>query len=422
MSFFATWQQMTPYWHFLHSLLIKTDGIVMSSTQGVAVMFHYLKFFHYFITILIGSVCLLFGGHFIWLGFMLFVGIYVFGDALLGDDLSTPVLSHTRLLNALLYSALPLAIFILSIGMWLVTPYNWAFMDSLSTFFGYDFAAAKHHTTLWQLAIAVLFCGFLLGGAATVVGHELVHRLRSKVAVTVGRWLMSLSFDANFSIEHVFNHHAKVATEDDPVTAPRGRNVYSHVARALLGTNLWAWKIESKRLSRKHQSIFSWHNQCIRGWLMSLTWLFIAFTVASWQGVMFFTAVAVITKLLLEVVNYMEHYGLVRDPREPVKPKHSWNSNRKISCWAMFNLPRHSHHHAQGAVPFEKLQPMQDAPVMLSGYISTVGIALIPPLWFRLMQPKLAHWDAHFANDREREILQQQAQKRPSSFLQSLLY
>nr|WP_136249534.1 alkane 1-monooxygenase [Ningiella ruwaisensis] len=385
-------------------------------------MFHYLKFFHYYVTILIGGVCLLFAGDFIWLGFLLFIGIYVLGDAFLGDDLSEPDLANTSLLNALLYSALPISIALLLICMWLVTPYSWPFMESLSSTVGYDFVEAKAQTSWWQLVIAVVFTGFLLSGAATVVGHELVHRLRSKVAVCLGRWLMSLSFDANFSIEHVYHHHAKVATEEDPVTAPRGRNVYSHVARAIVGTNLSAWKIEKKRLARNHHSPLSFHNQYLRGWLMTLTALVIAFILASWQGVVFFTAIGISAKIILEIVNYMEHYGLVRDPKQPVKPKHSWNSNRKISCWAMFNLPRHSHHHAQGAVSFEKLKPMEDAPVMISGYISTIGIALIPPLWFKLMQPKLEHWDRHFANEQEREILKRQAQHQPRNFIQSLLY
>jgi alkane 1-monooxygenase len=409
LSFFALTPCLRP-WH--------CDVIKTGSTK----MFHYLKFFHYYLTILIGCVFLLFGGHFIWLGFILFVGIYVLGDAFLGDDLSAPELNNTRLLDTLLYSALPLALMLMAIAMWLVTPYEWPFMQSFSNIVGYDLVAAKQNTTLWQLFVAVFFCGLLLSGAATVVGHELVHRLRSKVAVCTGRWLMSLSFDANFSIEHVFHHHAKVATEDDAVTAPRGRNVYSHIVRALVGTNLSAWKIEKKRLARKNQSLVSIHNQFLRGCMMTAVWLIIAFAIASWQGVLFFSAIGIMAKLILEIVNYMEHYGLVRDPKQPVKPKHSWNSNRKVSCWAMFNLPRHSHHHAQGAVPFEKLQAMEDAPVMISGYISTIGIVLVPPLWFKLMQPKLAHWDAHFANEQELAILKRQANDQPTNFIQSLLY
>jgi alkane 1-monooxygenase len=385
-------------------------------------MFHYLKFFHYFVTILIGCICLLFGGHFIWLGFLTFIGIYVLGDAFLGDDVSTPSLNNTKLLNALLYSAMPLSLLVLAICMWLVTPYQWMGVAQVSEFFGYDFVAAKAATTWWQLAIAVLFCGFLLSGAGTVVGHELVHRLRSKFAVSMGRWLMSLSFDANFSIEHVYNHHAKVATSEDPVTAPRGRHVYSHIVRAIIGTNLSAWNIEKKRLSRKKLNVLSIHNQYLRGCAMTIMWMVLAFVLASWQGLLFFSAIGIMSKVILEVVNYMEHYGLVRDPKQPVKPKHSWNSNRKISCWAMFNLPRHSHHHAQASVSFDKLEPMQDAPVMISGYISTIAVVLIPPLWFKLMQPKLAYWDNNFANEQEREILRQQEQQQPTNFIQSLLY
>jgi alkane 1-monooxygenase len=143
---------------------------------------------------------------------------------------------------------------------------------------------------------------------------------------------------------------------------------------------------------------------------MTLVVLVIAYLVSGWAGVAMATGVGLFGKFILEVVNYMEHYGLVRDPRQPVQPRHSWNSNKRISCWAMFNLPRHSHHHAQGAVPFEKLKPMPDAPQMISGYISTIGIALIPPLWFKLMAPKLKEWDEDHANDRERKIIAQMEQ------------
>ncbi len=149
---------------------------------------------------------------------------------------------------------------------------------------------------------------------------------------------------------------------------------------------------------------------------MSAVWLGFVFLVGSWQGVIFVTGVGLVAKIVLEIVNYMEHYGLVRHPRERVMPKHSWNTNRKISCWAMFNLPRHSHHHAKGAVPFEQLEAMPDAPIMIGGYISTIALVLVPPLWFKLMKPKLQHWDETMANDSELAILRlQQAQSLPSS-------
>ena len=378
-------------------------------------MLHYLKFFHYYLIVLIACACLLMADTFIVVGFAIFISFYVVGDAFLGDDLSSPALKHKWLLNLMLYSALPLSLLVLTICAWLVTPSNWAIMTALSQLSGYDLVAAKANTGTLELALGVIFAGFMLSGVATVVGHELVHRVGKRFDVSLGRWLMSLSFDANFSIEHVYHHHAKVATTDDPVTAPRGRNVYVHIVYALWGTNKSAWLIEKKRLSRKKQNIFTLNNIFIRGWLMTLSFLIICALIAGWQAALYTASVGIMAKLILEVVNYMEHYGLVRHPRQAVKPKHSWNSNRKISNWAMFNLPRHSHHHAQGAAPFEKLLPMPEAPEMISGYISTFGITLIPPLWFALMKPKLEEWDRVHANAEELAILASQQQARANN-------
>lgn len=323
----------------------------------------------------------------------------------------------------MLYSAMPLSLLLIFCNLWLVTPNSWWIMDFLSNATGYNFIEAKQQTSYIELLFAVLLSGFILTGTATVVAHELVHRIGSQLDVTLGRWLLSFSLDANFSIEHVYHHHVKVATTEDPVTAPRGRNVYAHIIYAIYGTNVSAWKIEKKRLSRANKSQFSLHNTCIRGYLMSLTYLALTFLVAGFMGLLLMLLIGLLAKLLLEVANYIEHYGLVRDPKQPVKPKHSWNANHRISSWAMFNLPRHSHHHAQSSVPFEQLKPIPNAPMMMSGYISTIFIALIPPLWFSLMKTRLEHWDQNFANEKELFILQQQDQKKQNyGLLQMLLY
>jgi hypothetical protein len=384
-------------------------------------MLHYIKFFHYFAIVLIACVFLLMANHYILIGFSIFIATYVLGDAFLGDDMSSPTLNNKVFINAMLYASLPLSLLVVTICAWLVTTQQWVFMEILGEWVNYDFIGAKHATSAFELVVGVLFAGFMLSGVATIVGHELVHRVGKKFDVSLGRWLMSLSFDANFSIEHVYNHHAKVATEEDPVTAPRGRNVYVHIVYALWGINKAAWLIEKKRLSRKKQATLSWHNLYIRGWLMTGVFLLSCLLLAGWQAALYICAVGLCAKLILEVVNYMEHYGLVRHPRQPVKPKHSWNSNKKISNWAMFNLPRHSHHHAQGAVPFEKLLPMPEAPEMISGYISTFGITLVPPLWFKLMEPKLAEWDQVHANEQELAIIKQQANKRASNKFLAIL-
>ena len=107
---------------------------------------------------------------------------------------------------------------------------------------------------------------------------------------------------------------------------------------------------------------------------------------------------------LLEIVNCMEHYGMVRDPKTPVQPRHSWNTNKRISSWSMFNLTRHSHHHAQGEVPYQDLKPFPEAPMMINGYLTTIVVALIPPLWHALMTPKVLDWDRRYASPDERQL------------------
>jgi len=144
----------------------------------------------------------------------------------------------------------------------------------------------------------------------------------------------------------------------------------------------------------------------------------IAFAISGWIGALFFTLAAVFAKALLEVVNYMEHYGMVRVPDQPVQPRHSWNTNTIMSSWAMFNLGRHSHHHAQGEIPFQDLMPLDEAPQMRFGYLSTMFATLVPPLWHNMMAAKLKEWDKDFASPEERVLALRANQQSGVSALQ----
>jgi len=138
---------------------------------------------------------------------------------------------------------------------------------------------------------------------------------------------------------------------------------------------------------------------------MSLVLLALVHAIGGQRGLAFFLLAALLAKALLEIVNYMEHYGLVRMPATPVQIRHSWNTNRRISSWSLFNLTRHSHHHAQGGAQFQELRPFPEAPVMISGYLTTILVTLVPPLWFRVMRPRLAAWDRNCASAEERAQL-----------------
>lgn len=372
-------------------------------------LFHHLKFY---VVYLIGIACALSifaGSSVIVYGFLLFLAFFIIGDVLFGDDHSTPEYRLPGLLTFALWLAFPMSMLLVLSGLWLVSPSNnWPGIASLSLWFGIDLVAQKQQTNLIQLTVAAVFCGYVLSAIGTISAHELVHRVGDKCSVIIGRWIMALSFDANFSIEHVYGHHRYVATEQDPATAPRGRNVYTHIVLSTIRGNVSAWRLEQQRLKRNKHSSISWRNRCLRGYAMSLTWLLAAYVIAGSAGVLFFVATGLVCKAMLEIVNYMEHYGLVRDPKQRVMPRHSWNTNKRLSCWAMFNLTRHSHHHAQGAVRFEKLKPMPEAPEMITGYMASVLLTLVPPLWFKLMLPKLTHWDEHYANQQELDILARQ--------------
>jgi fatty-acid desaturase len=330
---------------------------------------------------------------------------YIVGDAIAGDDTSAPSFQHPGILTAQLWLALPLLSLIAFVSVWSVCagdPLGFgAWVTQLS---GYDVLAARDATTFAQHVWVWLGTGLMIGMVGTIPAHELTHRTWDRVSLFVGRWLLAFSFDTSFAIEHVYGHHRYVATKEDPATAPRGRNVYFHALASTARGNASAWRIEVQRLAKRGRRVLSWHNAFLRGQLLSASLVTAAFAMGGLAAAGYFVLCALWGKVLLEVVNYIEHYGLVRSPESPVEPRHSWNTNRRISSWALFNLTRHSHHHAQGEVPYHALRAYPEAPLMTGGYLVTLVIAMIPPLWHRLMSPKLHAWDRDHANAAERKL------------------
>ncbi|MCH8529314.1 MAG: alkane 1-monooxygenase [Saccharospirillum sp.] len=367
---------------------------------------HYLKFSLFHFVGLFVLLALLAGGAYISLGLLAVVLFYVLGDGFLGDDLSTPTFNYPAILTVQLWLALPLLVAIVFVAVWQVSPGDaFGFGAWLSTLTGYDLNAAAQASHWGHNLSAIVLTGLMVGTVGTIPAHELTHRTRDKASLAIGRWLLAFSFDTSFSVEHVYGHHRYVATTADPATAPRGRNVYYHILVSTLKGNISAWRIERKRLQRRQLPCLSIHNAVLRGYAMSLVLLVAAYVVGGLIGMAFFVACALWGKALLEVVNYMEHYGIVRHPDSRVQPHHSWNTNRRISSWSLFNLTRHSHHHAKAVLPYHKLEPMQEAPMMISGYLSTLMIALIPPLWHRLMKPRLQDWDERYATEEEKQLV-----------------
>lgn len=361
-------------------------------------MFKYLKFslFHWLsLPFMLGIIL---GGHWLAMGLVVLTLVIVLGDLLCGDDQTEPDYSHCWLLNALLYSALPTLCLAFLLMMWSLADHDLLGIGQLiQQLTGYDALLARQSNTWWHYALMAMAGALLTAILGTVPAHELTHRVSDRAAMLTGRWLLAFSWDTSFAIEHVYGHHRYVATTIDPASAPRNRNVYQHIFRSSIGGNISAWRIEKQRLQNKALAVFSRHNRVMSGWLMSVTICLLAWLFAGWRGLLTFIVCALLAKALLEIVNYVEHYGLTRQLNEPVRPYHSWNSNKRISSWASFNLTRHSHHHARAQVPFYQLNAIPDAPELPTGYLGCILLTLIPPLWQKIMAPRLASWDQQHA-------------------------
>ena len=315
-----------------------------------------------------------------WFGLASTFSVVIIGDLALGLETVKQEYKYKNLLNIPLYLSLPLLIISLVLFAWSIGNPEIQRITTLSDYIG-----------------GALSVGFLVAGYGTNVGHELTHRIQNKWALSVGRWLLSMSWNADFSIEHVYGHHANVGRRIDPATARKGENVYAFFIRSTIYSHISAWNIEKKHLGKKGLSVISVHNKMFRGYLMSIFWMILFAAFGGLLGVALFLVQALFAKFMLEIVNYIEHYGLVRDKKQRVQPYHSWNTNNRMSGIVLFSLNRHSAHHAHGSKPFWELDLCEDAPQLPYGYLVSMLISLCPPLWYKIVDNKVSDWGEKYA-------------------------
>ena len=236
--------------------------------------------------------------------------------------------------------------------------------------------------------------GIIIGGFGINVAHELGHRA-SKFEQFLSKALLLPALYQHFFIEHNRGHHKNVATELDPATSRKGENIYAFWWRSVKDSYWDAWALEADRLKRAGKSAFSFDNEMVRFQLIQLAYLGGVWAAFGGLSVIFAIAVAIIGFLLLETVNYIEHYGLQRKVQEngryePVLPHHSWNSDHELGRIFLYELTRHSDHHYKATRKYQILRHFDDSPQLPFGYPMCMMISLVPPLWFRLMDKKLA--------------------------------
>jgi alkane 1-monooxygenase len=259
--------------------------------------------------------------------------------------------------------------------------------------FHYFNTISKATLSSTELAGLTFSMGVVLGALGINVAHELGHRTNKWEQFLGKAGLLPVLYQ-HFFIEHNRGHHKHVSTDKDPATARKNEWVYIFFFRSIIGQYLSAWKLEKERLTKQAMPFLSWHNEMIRFTVYQSLYLLTIVGIFGWSMLPYAIAIALIGVLLLETINYIEHYGLRRKilPNgrpERVLPKHSWNSDHEMGRIVLFELTRHSDHHYLASRKYQILRHMDESPQLPTGYPGSMLMALVPPLWFYVMNKRL---------------------------------
>ncbi|MBO0854462.1 MAG: alkane 1-monooxygenase [Nocardia sp.] len=247
----------------------------------------------------------------------------------------------------------------------------------------------------------------LIGGIGINTAHELGHK-----KIDLERWLARITLAqtcyGHFYIEHNRGHHVRVATPEDPASSRFGESFWVFWPRTVWGSLRSAWGLERARLQRMGKRPWTLRNDVLNAWAMSLV-LFVALVAVFGIGILpYLVLQAVVGFSLLEAVNYLEHYGLLRQRTasgryERPEPRHSWNSDHIVTNIFLYHLQRHSDHHAYPTRRYQTLRSWEGAPNLPAGYASMIMLAYVPPLWRRVMDQRVID---HYEGDLELANLQ----------------
>lgn len=319
-----------------------------------------------------------------WLPILTFYLLIPLADLLIGKDPTNPdetdvsALSQQRYYRILVLLTLPVATASLISGMWLFV--NWS-----------------EPGLIGKLGL-ILSYGTLHSGIMINAGHELIHK-NTRHEQRVGGILLSMVLYPGFKIEHIRGHHIHVATPLDHSTSRLGQSLYGFLAHALPNNIRTAWRLEAELLVKRSLPVLSWQNELVRWYALVCALALTSLLVFGAAGLLFFLAQGLVAIGVLETVNYLEHYGLQRRKLENGRYErtthhHSWNSNYLLSNLLSFQLQRHSDHHANPQRRYQVLRHFDDSPQLPAGYSVMIMLAMIPPLWMRVMNPKVRRYNA----------------------------
>lgn len=274
--------------------------------------------------------------------------------------------------------------------------FDWLLYSNIIVVYGllfttlYVVTASQFKT--YELVGMLFSLGIVLGSNGINVGHELGHRLTNERFI--GKALLLPSMYSHFYIEHNFGHHVKIATIEDPATAKYNQPVYFFWFTSVIGQYISAWKIQLNLLKRDHRSFFSFKNDMFWSFIIISIYLSLITFAFGIIGLKAAIISGVIGFLLLETINYIEHYGLQRKKKESgryERPReiHSWNSNHTFGRIMLYELTRHSDHHHRASKKYQLLDHHDSSPQLPFGYPASMVLSLIPPIWFMIMNKRV---------------------------------
>ena len=336
------------------------------------------------------------------------VGVFLFGINIIIDTVTKDIHLRADFDNndnsygiklfqySVMYLMLPVFIFLQIALAWRLFQYtssvpinNFSFLGVIfqTGISGFNLVGATLSTALWA-------------GLGIIYGHELSHN--RKEGFLASRLIMALSGASHFTYAHVYNHHLDLGHEDDPATAPRGRNVYTHTWLSHMGQSKFSYDLESKRLKKQNKTFLNFDNRWILGYLYSLPTIVLFVWTGGVIGIISLLFVWVISNFLLEALNFMGHYGLIRKDG-PVEYRHSWDNDNIFTSWFFIEIGRQCDHHVRGETYFWELDDVK-GPNYGIGYFSLFILTLIPRLFRKFVQKHLDNWDKNYATDGERHI------------------
>jgi alkane 1-monooxygenase len=251
----------------------------------------------------------------------------------------------------------------------------------------------KRHAVGADVVILALLVGLYYGAVGIAIAHELMHRTW-RVDRWLGDLLLCMVTYPHFAIEHVYGHHIKVATPDDPASARLGEPLYAFVPRSVIGGLHSAWIIEVRRLKARGYGWLTWRNRMLGYLVLVIGWYAAAWLIAGVYGVVAVVIQSAVAIFSLETINYMQHYGLRRKEIAPGRYErpdiqHSWNWETRFSGLYFLNLGRHSEHHRSAGRRFDALRVLDGQPRLPGGLLPMYLAAMVPPLWFAIMNPRV---------------------------------